>query len=100
MDMKDLNIIKKKKPTFSENAYEEIEGRYMEHHGHLPDAKRAFTMLAIEQHQCPLCDQKLSHYEAVEHMIKVHFPEDLEEFERVLKAKTPKDVATTLEDRR
>lgn len=98
--MKDLNIIKTKQATFSEDAYEEVEGRYVEQHGMLPDAKRAFTLLAIEQHQCPLCDAKLEHYEAVEHMIKQHFPEDLPEFERVLNAKNVKTAVTTLEDRR
>lgn len=98
--MKDLNIIKDKKPTFSEDAYIEIEGRYIEKHGRLPDAKRSMTLLAIEQHQCPLCDQKLNDYEAVEHMITVHFPEDLPEFQRVLKAKTAQDAVLTLpEDR-
>lgn len=71
-----------KKPTFnwSTDAYEEMEGRYQERYGVLPDAKKAMTLYMAEEGTCPFCKEKVNIGDvrgALEHMVSKHYPEDL-----------------------
>jgi hypothetical protein len=51
-------IVKKTKIPINETALEEIEGRFMECFGELPDAYQSMTLYAIEYGQCPMCGFK------------------------------------------
>lgn len=51
-------VVKKTAVPINETALEEIEGRYIERFGELPDAHRSMTLYAIEFGQCPLCAWK------------------------------------------
>jgi hypothetical protein len=61
-------------------AYEELEGKFMEKFGRLPNADEAMTFYAIETKQCPLCGEK-NLDQAVLHMMK-HFEIPLDTLNR------------------
>lgn len=46
------------KVLLSEMAIEEVEGKFVEQFGRLPNADEAMTFYAIETKQCPLCGEK------------------------------------------
>lgn len=59
------------KVLLSEMALEEVEGKFFEQFGRLPNAEEAMTFYSIETRQCPLCGEK--HLEqATIHMMR-HF---------------------------
>lgn len=69
-------IIQPHRFRFSDMAYEEIEGRFFEKFGRLPNAMEAMTFYAIETKQCPLCEQKFKSWDGsiTKHMIQHYQP--------------------------
>ena len=71
--MKDLNLIKSHKFTFSNDGFEEMEGRFRERFGRLPTAWESMTFYALETKQCPICEEKFKNYDGItEHMLMNH----------------------------
>ena len=79
--MKDLNLISPHKFTFTNDGFEEMEGRFFERFGRLPNAWESMTFYALETKQCPMCEEKFKNTDGItEHMVMKHvidlIPED------------------------
>lgn len=77
-------IIASNEHKFSTDAYEEMEGHFIEKNGRLPLADEAMTLYAIATKICPICKHKFVDRDGTiaMHMIEQHLshtftPEDM-----------------------